>query len=185
MWIGLSFERNYDILLLDISNNEEYIWTDTFDLTLPMPTTSSVTPTSTLISPLSSLKNNKLIIIVAAIGSGAFLLIGGLVIYKLNKGKGNKNKERVIPTPGNQEMGIPTPGSQERVIPTLGDQELHEATNPTRVNANNNRHETISTIPSVNNVYYDPRMVPIMPVAPIVNNENFTNNEVYHYNAIR
>jgi len=66
---------------------------------------------------------------------------------------------------------------------TPGNQEFHEVllTSPTRGNINNHRHEIISTAPSINSVHYGQRMSPILPVAPVANNENVTNNEVYNY----
>ncbi len=89
---------------------------------------------------------------------GIFLLIGGLLIYKRYQYK--RENKNTIPTPGNEQF--------------------HEVlANPTRGNINDIRHEIISMTPSTNSgYYYGQKMLPIVPVA---NNENSTNNEVINF----
>ncbi|RIA87836.1 hypothetical protein C1645_739813 [Glomus cerebriforme] len=106
---GLGYDNSTesDILLLDISNNEEYIWTTSFVPTVPnnMPPSSSSSS-----SPSSSLSptNNIPVIAGATVGSlfGIILLsFGSFFLYKRNKKskqkdilriQGNENHERAI-----------------------------------------------------------------------------------------
>ena len=95
--IGRDYDQSIDndILLLDISNNDEYIWTNIFD-------PSTTTTTKPLPSPQQSNtpSNNTLIVISVVIGSligGAFLLFGGLYLYKWNK---NRQRQQSL-TPEN------------------------------------------------------------------------------------
>ena len=103
-----------DILLLDISNNDEYKWTNTFELP-PPPTPSSSSPQQppTTISVPSSLssKNNSAII-GTAIGSslGGFLLSAiCFLLYKRYKLK--QRQKNSIPTAGSesyhQDLAMP------------------------------------------------------------------------------
>ena len=92
--IGKGYDQSTesDILLLDISNNDEYIWTNDFDLSPPSSTpmnqtnsTYSPTPTST---STQQPDDNKPALIGAIVGSllgGALLSLGGLLLYKWNK----------------------------------------------------------------------------------------------------
>uniref|UniRef100_U9U665 Uncharacterized protein n=1 Tax=Rhizophagus irregularis (strain DAOM 181602 / DAOM 197198 / MUCL 43194) TaxID=747089 RepID=U9U665_RHIID len=93
----ISFGRGYDktvesdILLLDISNNYEYIWTTTFDQKMPSspPSPSSSSSSLPSLSPspspssLSSPSNN----------SGK---IAGAVVGSLLSGNKNKQKQKTI-----------------------------------------------------------------------------------------
>ena len=91
--LGLGYNQSIesDILLLDISNNDEYIWTYTFDLSAPTP---SPPPTPPPPSPTeSSVTNNKSVMIGAIIGSflGCTLLsFGGFFLHR------RKNKDKDI-----------------------------------------------------------------------------------------
>src|SRR5688500_16651956 len=78
-----------DVLLLDISNNDEYVWTNIFHPTPPTPKHV----TQTIIG-----------IVIGSLIGGISLLFGGLFIYKKNKNK-RKNK-KVIPILGNDEVNI-------------------------------------------------------------------------------
>ncbi len=67
--IGIGYnETENDLLLLDISNNDEYIWTTIFHPIPPTPPTSPTSPTPST-SPTSSTTNNTPTIIVVVIGS--------------------------------------------------------------------------------------------------------------------
>src|SRR5688500_3386006 len=96
-FIGFTFTNlpvGSDILLLDISNNEEYVWT-----TLFQPSVSNNKTPSSPLSPSSSLplpssdtsdksSNNTPAMIGAIIGSlfgGSLLSFGGFFLYKWNK----------------------------------------------------------------------------------------------------
>ncbi|RGB35682.1 hypothetical protein C1646_759019 [Rhizophagus diaphanus] len=107
-----------DILLLDISKNDEYIWTTKFDHSISnnisSPTSSTPTLSSTLSSTLSPtllptlspsllpspspspplLLNNKLVgVIIGSLLSGIFLSVGVFFVYKWYK---NRQKQKTI-----------------------------------------------------------------------------------------
>ncbi|RIA88308.1 hypothetical protein C1645_739506 [Glomus cerebriforme] len=111
-YMVISFGQGYDplteshILLLDISNNDEYIWTNNFDLTssnLATVTVTSIITTATNIPNTQQsghiLSNNKFIgAIVGSLIGGSLLTIGSFFIYKWNKNKRARNY--VIKIPG-------------------------------------------------------------------------------------
>src|SRR5438046_530368 len=82
------------MLLLDISNDDEYIWTTSFTLPPPpppplpppSPSSSSKSPSSTTAQPSNiTPSNNKGIIAGSVIGSligGSLLTIGGFFLYR-------------------------------------------------------------------------------------------------------
>ena len=78
-------------MLLDISNNDEYMWTNTFDIS------SSETPTTPQ-------KPNYTSIIIGAVAGtlvgGALLSFGGLYLYRWNKSR-QKQKQMLL-IPGNE-----------------------------------------------------------------------------------
>uniref|UniRef100_U9TLK4 Uncharacterized protein n=1 Tax=Rhizophagus irregularis (strain DAOM 181602 / DAOM 197198 / MUCL 43194) TaxID=747089 RepID=U9TLK4_RHIID len=85
-----------DILLLDISNNEEYIWTTIFDPKMPSPPPSTLPPLplpspppSPSLSSSSPPNNSGNIagIVVGSLLSGILLSVGSFLIYKWNKNK--------------------------------------------------------------------------------------------------
>ena len=161
--IGKGYDQaiDNDVLLLDINNNDEYMWTNIFDLSAP----KSTLPTSS--SPPQQ-PNYKSIIIGAVVGSligGIFLSFGGFYLYKWNKNR--KRQRQALPIPGNE---VVKDTDHEEVKDT--DQEVLEI--PTL--SNNYRQEIISTTPAINNVYKQ-NMLPMLPVAE---NENSTNNEIYN-----
>ena len=129
--IGEGYEQSSesDILLLDISKDGEYIWTDSF-----IPSIPSATP--------SKSSNNKPIIIGTVIGSLIGASILATVCFLIYKWKKNKKE---------QKNAIPTPGKAERndyhanlVIPTKSNRVLQPPKNENRSN-----HEPVDT----NNVY--------------------------------
>ena len=91
------------ILLLDISSNDEYIWTSDFvPLPASTPSTSATSATSTQTANIQQPDNNKIVIIGAVIGSlvgGILLSFGGFFLYKRNKNRRNQNN--ALPIPGN------------------------------------------------------------------------------------
>ena len=109
--IGFGYDQSIesDILLLDISNNEQYIWTTQFQPTndktplsssIPSPSSSPLSPSSLPSSEISS--NNIPVMIGAIVGSlvgGSLLTIGIFFLYKWNKNK--QRQKNAIPTPGN------------------------------------------------------------------------------------
>jgi len=94
------------VLLLDISNNDEYIWTTNF--VPPSPASPSSAPSTSVPSSPTTIEqpntqsNNTGVIVGAVIGStigGILLTIGSFLFYK--RYKNNKELNKAIPTPGN------------------------------------------------------------------------------------
>ncbi|CAG8639417.1 6336_t:CDS:2, partial [Funneliformis caledonium] len=114
---GQGYEDN-DILLLDISNNEEYIWTDSFDpIFSPSPKTPSTDPSKVQpnASPTQTTTTQLQVpaMVGIAIGSlavGFFLAFGVFFLYRWNKNR--KESEKSLPTTeiegGNEVVAIPT-----------------------------------------------------------------------------
>ena len=94
-----------DILLLDISNNDEYIWSTSF-IPLPPPVSaSSPNPSTTITTPSTTIttssSNNTGVIVGSVIGSlfgGILLTVGSFFLYRWYKNIEQKN--HAIPTPG-------------------------------------------------------------------------------------
>ncbi|CAB4446278.1 unnamed protein product [Rhizophagus irregularis] len=97
-----------DVLLLDISNDSEYVWTNSFDPTLPA--TKSASPEQLSSNP----KTNTSVIVGCVVG--VILLIGIISIVAFLIIKRRKNVKKAIPTPGGTD-GIPSnagiPSEQE------------------------------------------------------------------------
>ncbi|CAG8684188.1 10486_t:CDS:2 [Funneliformis caledonium] len=96
---GFDYDKNVDtdILLLDISNDEEYIWTTYFDPNVPPPspepTKVSLTQTTTPIPVKIGVAIGTCLVII-------FSLLGGFYLYKWNKNR--TENLRAIPTPGGE-----------------------------------------------------------------------------------
>ncbi|RIA88181.1 hypothetical protein C1645_826777 [Glomus cerebriforme] len=119
-YMVISFGEGYnrsienDILLLDISNNDEYVWTTTFDPAVPnniVSTTSSPLSSSSNNNP----SNNTPVVVGAIAGSlfgGILLSFSVFFLYKWNKNKQNqKNVIKIYGNAGynnNNQEGIPT-----------------------------------------------------------------------------
>jgi hypothetical protein len=98
---GYDISAESDVLLLDISNDEEYVWTTTFNPSV-IPVSPTPTPSSSSDSQLSNkfAYYNTPAMIGAIIGSligGILLSFGGFVLYKRNRDK--RRKEHGIPVP--------------------------------------------------------------------------------------
>jgi hypothetical protein len=130
--IGRDYVENVenDILLLDISNKDEYVWTTTFEPP-PPPVSSSPPPSSqptnintntntnanTNASPSKS--NNTGVIIGVFIGSligGISLIVGSFFLYKRYK---NKERNVAIPTPGEES------NYTQEILKIPGEQTIH------------------------------------------------------------
>ncbi|PKB97453.1 hypothetical protein RhiirA5_468118, partial [Rhizophagus irregularis] len=185
-YMVISFGQFYDktvesdILLLDISNNEEYIWTTIFDPKMPSPPPPA--PPSTLPplppplpppspppspSPSPSLfsslppnnSGNTAGIVVGSLLSGILLSVGSFLIYKWNK-----NKQKAIHENDNNNYY-----SQE---------DIHNY----EQDINNNEQEIIQMPRNENSSNYEPIIIPVndyhgqeIILAP--ENENTTNHE--------
>ncbi|POG59159.1 hypothetical protein GLOIN_2v1724489 [Rhizophagus irregularis DAOM 181602=DAOM 197198] len=96
---GYMREDDNDILLLDISNNDEYAWTTSF--VPPLPTSQS---------PTNSSSHSNINTIGVAIGiligviGGIALTVGGFFLYKQYKNR--KERSKAISTPGNERINI-------------------------------------------------------------------------------
>ncbi|RIA87846.1 hypothetical protein C1645_739820 [Glomus cerebriforme] len=116
---GIGYDNSIasDILLLDISNNKEYVWTTTFDPSIPNNnvTISLLPPPSSSHSPLpssSTISNTTPAIAGAIVGSlfgGILFSFGVFFLYKWNKNKrkqGNQENQAgyVIPIHGNENF---------------------------------------------------------------------------------
>ncbi|GBC15806.2 uncharacterized protein OCT59_027660 [Rhizophagus irregularis] len=101
---GYGYNRavDSDILLLDISNNEEYVWTTSFDPSVPKSSQTSN----------NSSDNSKMVgAIVGSLLSGIFLSVGGFFLYKWNKKRQSQNNINNYNNYG-QEKAVPTDGSK-------------------------------------------------------------------------
>ncbi|PKK71251.1 hypothetical protein RhiirC2_828473 [Rhizophagus irregularis] len=183
-YMVISFGYGYDktvesdILLLDISNNEEYIWTTIFDPKMPPPPTLPPSPPPSTLPPLpppspspspslssSSPPNNSgniAGIVVGSLLSGILLSIGSFLIYKWNK-----NKQKTIHENNNNNDY----NQEEKELPIVRDIHNYEQ------DINNNEQETIriDQIPrneSTSN--HEPIIIP----PPIINKNNYHKQEI-------
>jgi hypothetical protein len=96
--MGYNRSSESDILLLDISKNDEYVWTTNFDPSVPLivssdpsnPSNPSGSPVPKQNSSSISSNNSTIIVIGAAIGSliGVIVLsVGGFILYKQHKNR--------------------------------------------------------------------------------------------------
>ncbi|CAI2172462.1 2758_t:CDS:2 [Funneliformis geosporum] len=94
----ITFGKEYDqtidndVLLLDISKNDNYVWTTSFDTQIPDPSTVNGEPPP---------KNNKSILISASVVSViivGFIILTGVFLYKSHKSK--KNRAGILRVPG-------------------------------------------------------------------------------------
>ncbi|RGB41036.1 hypothetical protein C1646_752556 [Rhizophagus diaphanus] len=187
-YMVISFGYGYDktvesdILLLDISNDEEYIWTTIFDPKMPSPPPPKLppspppsklpplpppslppSPSPSPLLPSSSPPNNSGNIVGVVVGSllsGILLSVGSFLIYKWNKNKQIAIHENVNNNDYREERDI---HNYEQDI-------------------NNNEQEIIQMPRNVNSSYYEPIIIPVndhhgqeIILAP--ENENTTNHE--------
>ncbi|CAB5343442.1 unnamed protein product [Rhizophagus irregularis] len=190
-YMVISFGQGYDktvesdILLLDISNNDEYIWTTTFDPKVPSPppspspspspSTSPSTSSSSLpsLSPspspssLSSPTNDSGKIAGAVVGtllSGILLLVGSFLIYKWNKNK--QNQKTIYENENDNDHS-----QEEKELPAIRDIHNYEQ------EINNNEQEIIqiNQIPRNENTSNNE---PIIIPPPIINKNNYHKQEI-------
>ncbi|PKY52909.1 hypothetical protein RhiirA4_497745 [Rhizophagus irregularis] len=187
-YMVISFGDGYDktvesdILLLDISNNKEYIWTTIFDPKMPLPppspsSTPPSTPPSSSPSPLlsstpspspspsflSSPSNNSGNIAGAVVGSvlsGILLSVGSFLIYKWNK---NKQKQKTIYENKNDNYY----NQEEKELPIIRD--IHNYGQEI-----NNDHEIIQMPRNENTSNYETIIIP----PPVINKDNYHKQEI-------
>ncbi|PKB92670.1 hypothetical protein RhiirA5_443833, partial [Rhizophagus irregularis] len=163
-YMVISFGKGYnkalesDILLLDISNNEEYIWTTIFDPKMPSPPPSSPSsspPTlpSSSSSPSfpSSPPNNSGNIAIAVVGSllsGILLSVGSFLIYKWNK---NKQKQKTIYENENDSNDY---SREEKELPIIRNIHNYER------EINNDEQEIIQIPRNENTSNYETKTIP-------------------------
>ncbi|RIA87850.1 hypothetical protein C1645_827215 [Glomus cerebriforme] len=161
-YMVISFGYGYDqsiesdILLLDISNNEEYVWTTTFDPTIPNNTNNTTSTSSS-----SSNSSNNTGAIVGSLFGGILFSFGVYLLYKWNK---NKKKQK--------DEGY---GQEERTISTT--KNIHNY-----VNNNYNNHEITQVPINGNSTNNKPIIIPTPVInkncgQEIIHDENTTNHE--------
>ncbi|EXX54102.1 hypothetical protein GLOIN_2v1834755 [Rhizophagus irregularis DAOM 181602=DAOM 197198] len=179
---GVGYDKTVesDILLLDISNNEEYIWTTIFDPKMPSPpppippSTLPPLPPPSLVpspSPSSSLSSssppnnsgNIAGIVVGSLLSSILLSVGSFLIYKWNK-----NKQKTIHENDNNNDY----SQEEKELPIIRNIHNYEQ------DINSNEQEAtiqinqISRNKSISN--YEPIIIP----PPIINKNNYHKQEI-------
>ncbi|CAB5362582.1 unnamed protein product [Rhizophagus irregularis] len=165
-----------DILLLDISNNEEYIWTTIFDPKMPSPpppspsTLPPLPPPSP--SPSSSLplnnSGNTAGIVVGSLLSGILLSVGSFLIYKWNK-----NKQKTIHENDNNNDY----SQEEKELPIIRDIHNYEQ------DINNNEQEIIQMPRNENSSNHEPIIIPVndhhgQEIMQTLQNENTSDHEL-------
>ncbi|RIA99288.1 hypothetical protein C1645_811776 [Glomus cerebriforme] len=149
---GYTPETESDILLLDISNNEEYVWTKSFNIknTTPFSPLPSTGPNP---NPSSS---PAAVIVGAIIGSviGIAITIGSFFLYKWRKHV--KKQDDVLPTSGDEEdqkiIQIPSEKDSSRAISSDHSQEILLISGNTKssvqqnVDPNSSKNEAISEV---------------------------------------
>ncbi|PKC76194.1 hypothetical protein RhiirA1_447953 [Rhizophagus irregularis] len=181
-YMVVSFGQGYDktvesdILLLDISNNEEYIWTTIFDPKMPSPpppspsTLPPLPPPSP--SPSSSLplnnSGNTAGIVVGSLLSGILLSVGSFLIYKWNK-----NKQKTIHENDNNNDY----SQEEKELPIIRDIHNYEQ------DINNNEQEIIQMPRNENSSNHEPIIIPVndhhgQEIMQTLQNENTSDHEL-------
>jgi len=108
-----------DILLLDISNNDEYIWTENF-----VPPVKNTENEEHNVSR-SGWSNKQIIIvsIVVSIVGVIILVVGGLLLRKCNKNK--QSQKKVTPSSGDENgYNKENLEDSEKGIPPTDDKEM-------------------------------------------------------------
>ena len=160
---GQGYAQGSDVLILDISNNDEYIWTTSFEplpppSPSPVPSSSIPVSSSTITVQPNTQSNNPGVMVGAAIGSligGILLATGSSFFYK--RYKNNKKQNQAIPTPGNN---YPQAFLGERTTYYQG----HQAT-PTP----GHNYQGVSQIPRERTTYQGQQATPPSQIQPIHN----------------
>ncbi|RGB41048.1 hypothetical protein C1646_663347 [Rhizophagus diaphanus] len=197
---GFGYDRTVesDILLLDISNNEEYIWTIKFDPSVPKtspsssPSPSLPLPSSSQLSNSSSNNSNSNHMVGAIVGSlisVIFLLVGGFFIYKWIKNRQNQKIINENNNHNNEEKAMPTERDIHDYDQVMGNNEQEIIKMPRNENESiiipaNDHHgqEIILTPKNENTTNNEPIIVPAteyheQEIMQSPKNENTTNHE--------
>ena len=91
---GYDQASDSDVLLLDISNNSEYKWTNTFEVT---ESQTQTTPSSTSTKASKPFKSSSNVPMIVSIAVGSFvgfmsIVFGGFFFYKWNRKKVEENR---------------------------------------------------------------------------------------------
>ncbi|RIA87841.1 hypothetical protein C1645_853641 [Glomus cerebriforme] len=186
-YMVISFGRGYDksiesdILLLDISNNKEYIWTMTFDPTVPNNTTPPSSPSTSQLSS-SQISSSQLSgTIVGSLFGGLLFSFGVFFLYKWNKNKQKQkdesNSEEITnPTKRNihnynQAINNDYNNHEQEIIqiPINENSTNHESVIPTPVIINKNYGQEIIQTPNIENTTIHE---PIISASEINRNNN-------------
>jgi hypothetical protein len=100
-----------DVLLLDISDSSNYVWTNDFNPNAVIPPQSSL-PTDSSSTQYNNNKNNTPVIVGTVIGVVVVICITSLSIFYIIKRR-KKIYETAIPTPSNSENAMPIPSDLE------------------------------------------------------------------------
>ncbi|POG81864.1 hypothetical protein GLOIN_2v1834756 [Rhizophagus irregularis DAOM 181602=DAOM 197198] len=182
--IGYDKTDESDILLLDISNNDEYIWTTEFDPKMPspppptppstlpplpppsLPPSHSPSPSHSSSSPHNmsdphNISDNIACVVVGSSLGGVFLSVGSFLIYKWKK-----NKQKTIHENDNNNDY----SQEEKEFPIVRDIHNYEQ------DINNNEQETIQIdqIPRNESTSNYPIIIP----PPIINKNNYHKQEI-------
>ncbi|RIA84168.1 hypothetical protein C1645_742533 [Glomus cerebriforme] len=172
-----------DILLLDISNNVEYIWTYNFAPLIILPTSSSAVATTSVIQsstiatsstnsstlPQQSSSTPMIVVILGSLLGGTLFSFGCFFLYKWNKNK-QKQKDVIHYDIYNQDMT-----SAERNIHNY-EQEINNNNQEIIIiprNENTTNHEPIIPAPVINNNYNHRQ-----EGFPITNNERYSSQDL-------
>ncbi|CAB4404275.1 unnamed protein product [Rhizophagus irregularis] len=207
---GSGYTTENDILLLDISNVNEYIWTNEFKPSssisisvkttsvpvLPPPTLPPLPPSSPSISSQKSKNNNSNITgaIIGPLFGGALLSFVGALLYRWNKNRNknfyrNNNNNNNININGNENNYNNIQAGRINYYPG---QEIIQPPAPTSLindNMNINGNESNYNNIQAQRINYYPGQEIIQPPAPtslINDNMNINGNEsIYNNNNIR
>ncbi|GBB96545.1 hypothetical protein RclHR1_02780008 [Rhizophagus clarus] len=173
--VGYNKSVESDILLLDISNNEEYIWSTTFDPSVP---SSPSSPSSSSLSSDSPSSNNIVGAIVGSLFGGIFLLSGILLIYKRKKNNQNQKTNDENNNDGQEEKEIPI----ERDVYDYENAINNNENIIVQIPNDNHGQEIILTPENENTTNHEPMIVPVndyhgQEVMQTPKNENTTNHE--------
>ncbi|PKC11510.1 hypothetical protein RhiirA5_397441 [Rhizophagus irregularis] len=207
---GSGYTTENDILLLDISNVNEYIWTNEFKPSssisisvkttsvpvLPPPTLPPLPPSSPSTSSQKSKNNNSNITgaIIGPLFGGALLSFVGALLYRWNKNRNknfyrNNNNNNNININGNENNYNNIQAGRINYYPG---QEIIQPPAPTSLindNMNINGNESNYNNIQAQRINYYPGQEIIQPPAPtslINDNMNINGNEsIYNNNNIR
>ncbi|RGB23124.1 hypothetical protein C1646_774972 [Rhizophagus diaphanus] len=164
---GIGYDKTVesDILLLDISNNDRFIWTTIFDPKNATNTTTATTTTiitTTTAPPYPGPSPSLAGIIIGSLLSGILLLAGSFLIYKWNKNK----QKTIYENDNNNDYS-----QEEKELPIVRNIQNYEQ------DINNNEQETIQ-IDQIPRNESSTSNEPIIIPPPIINKNDYHKQEI-------